>query len=349
MDIAGSRNALYDKIRGVAIVLVVLGHAIQWSYEDMCHVDLFNIIYSFHMPLFMFISGLVAYKKDRIINYVWLKKKFINLVLPFFSWIFLHFMFDHDYNGGLISYCFLALKSPDYGYWFLWVLFLLCTVTYVSAIIANGLKIKHSEIITIFILVVIYLGYSCLNIRYLGIPLLLRHAKYYFAGYYMRKYKDTIKRYVLLLGVVCGLTWIFTVHFWRFLGDYPFVPDLHRFLACIVNEDGFIFTTLYTGSILVYNIMIAFGGIAIIFAVVSLADKWIGSTKIDVAFNFLGKHTIEIYILHLFFLNIMHASNDLIQVMINLVIALGIPVLIIFCIQNNRIYLLLFGKKDQYL
>lgn len=50
------RNIIYDKVRGVAILLVVLGHVIQYSYSDFFHVPAFNIIYSFHMPLFMFLS-----------------------------------------------------------------------------------------------------------------------------------------------------------------------------------------------------------------------------------------------------------------------------------------------------
>lgn len=28
------RNIIYDKVRGVAILLVVLGHVIQYSYSD---------------------------------------------------------------------------------------------------------------------------------------------------------------------------------------------------------------------------------------------------------------------------------------------------------------------------
>lgn len=58
------RSVLIDALRGVAIILVIIGHCIsngsgsgyfsnQGYYENIA----FKFIYSFHMPLFMIISG----------------------------------------------------------------------------------------------------------------------------------------------------------------------------------------------------------------------------------------------------------------------------------------------------
>ncbi|ROT03695.1 hypothetical protein ED388_12660 [Muribaculaceae bacterium Isolate-007 (NCI)] len=44
-----------DCLKGFAIFLVVLGHVVQ-NYNLM-DSWIFRIIYSFHMPLFMFMSG----------------------------------------------------------------------------------------------------------------------------------------------------------------------------------------------------------------------------------------------------------------------------------------------------
>ncbi len=47
-----------DSLKGILIVLVVLGHAIQGVYgEDVESNRIWNIIYSFHMPAFFAISG----------------------------------------------------------------------------------------------------------------------------------------------------------------------------------------------------------------------------------------------------------------------------------------------------
>jgi fucose 4-O-acetylase-like acetyltransferase len=54
-----------DALKGFAILLVVMGHVIPWSFQSFENVSsmsptpvlLWKIIYSFHMPLFMFVSG----------------------------------------------------------------------------------------------------------------------------------------------------------------------------------------------------------------------------------------------------------------------------------------------------
>ena len=56
-----------DALKGWLIVLVVLGHAIQNTLGDSCATNhLWNIIYSFHMPAFMAVSGYVALRSDMI-------------------------------------------------------------------------------------------------------------------------------------------------------------------------------------------------------------------------------------------------------------------------------------------
>ena len=55
-----NRNQFIDILRGGAIVLMLWGHCIQCCYPDGKDIYLnetFKIIYSFHMPLFMTISG----------------------------------------------------------------------------------------------------------------------------------------------------------------------------------------------------------------------------------------------------------------------------------------------------
>ena len=53
------RNEQIDVARGIAILLVILGHSF-YSIED----PLNKIILSFHMPLFFFLSGIVAKIRD---------------------------------------------------------------------------------------------------------------------------------------------------------------------------------------------------------------------------------------------------------------------------------------------
>jgi fucose 4-O-acetylase-like acetyltransferase len=79
-----------DSLRGFAIFLVVLGHSMAWTYPNwkialesgnISTMLWWQIIYSFHMPLFFFISALL-YKSGN--PYSTLKKRFVNLLIPFF-------------------------------------------------------------------------------------------------------------------------------------------------------------------------------------------------------------------------------------------------------------------------
>ena len=50
-----------DSLKAILILLVVLGHAVQFNdTEHYANSILFRFIYSFHMPLFFFISGYLA-------------------------------------------------------------------------------------------------------------------------------------------------------------------------------------------------------------------------------------------------------------------------------------------------
>lgn len=79
-----NRNEKIDALRGMAACLVAIGHAIQINVSDFDHNILFILIYSFFMPLFMFVSGLVSYKPNEEIGINIIKKRAIALLPPFF-------------------------------------------------------------------------------------------------------------------------------------------------------------------------------------------------------------------------------------------------------------------------
>ena len=122
------RDLSIDVIKAFATILVIAGHVIQYTNVDFDHSIFFKIIYSFHMPLFMFISG---YLMPETINNSFLRIKFKQLVIPFTLWSALLIALN---NPELIknadSYQFLDrlyklfLQPDDGGLWFLWVLFL---------------------------------------------------------------------------------------------------------------------------------------------------------------------------------------------------------------------------------
>lgn len=83
-----------DSLKGMLIILVVLGHAIQCVLLEDCEKNhLWNLIYSFYMPAFMAISGILLtrqmeagqslYKKD----YAIVGAIFVVVLYCMFDWI----------------------------------------------------------------------------------------------------------------------------------------------------------------------------------------------------------------------------------------------------------------------
>ncbi|MDE6220607.1 MAG: acyltransferase family protein, partial [Lachnospiraceae bacterium] len=99
------RDVLPDVLKGFGIVMVVLGHCIQSGsglayLENACYFEdrWYQFIYSFHMPLFMIISGYYAWNsvqraatpKDRK---TMLRKKCIYLITPNVGWKVIEFVY----------------------------------------------------------------------------------------------------------------------------------------------------------------------------------------------------------------------------------------------------------------
>ncbi len=58
-----------DSLKGWLMILVIIGHAIQTVVGGECNENhLWNIIYSFHMPAFMAVSGWFAYHMPQYIS-----------------------------------------------------------------------------------------------------------------------------------------------------------------------------------------------------------------------------------------------------------------------------------------
>ena len=129
------RNPFLDLTKAVAIVLVVFGHCIQYGsgatyLNDGLFFDdiLFKYIYSFHMPLFMLISGYLFFFSINRETKTILYNKLKGLVVPIFTWAIIHlikYVIERwqccDFTLTLVikDYVIYCVKS----FWFLWAVF----------------------------------------------------------------------------------------------------------------------------------------------------------------------------------------------------------------------------------
>ena len=123
-----SRDVFLDFTKGILICLVVLGHAIQYgsgiiylSNDAYYNNLLMKFIYSFHMPLFIFISGWLTYGSfKRNGDMVATLNRAKTLIIPIIVWTPIMRLFG-ILAGRYSTITLLGLiRTFLTNYWFLW-------------------------------------------------------------------------------------------------------------------------------------------------------------------------------------------------------------------------------------
>lgn len=191
-----------DNLKAFLIVLVVLGHAIQLlnpvSYQ---HDILFRYIYSFHMPLFIFVSGYACYRVD--VHWNMVRRRFVQLIIPYTLWSFVQcFMEGHIRIWEMFLY-------PERSLWFLYVLFFVTLLHVLCVRISKRTGLKE-EIVVAIAAVLIFP--TMLFFRYFGWPIIAKYFMFYSMGFYARKYIRFEQRSTYLIGAMLIL-FLFTAYF----------------------------------------------------------------------------------------------------------------------------------------
>ncbi len=235
-----------DSLRGILILLVVLGHAIQFVLGKACYGShIWNAIYSFHMAAFMAVSGWLGYHAGYISRYEsrWLStiwRRAQQLLIPFLLWSFVKVVLYQSISIQNISG---ILLYPDRYFWFLWVLFWIHLFFVWGDWISTRSHIKQEVIVfgmsALFALLMLITEY-----RLFGFQFFAYYFFFYIFGYYLHKYKErliTNNRFVLS---ILMLVWTILAWFWR-MDKMPeflsFIPLPHaichyayRFITAVI-------------------------------------------------------------------------------------------------------------------
>ncbi|MCR2032658.1 acyltransferase family protein [Anaerofustis stercorihominis] len=241
------RIYLWDNLKFVLIFLVVLGHfvAVYYKKENMDYIrGIYSFIYFFHMPLFIFITGL--FSKKSINSYKFPYKKVISYIILgyFLSFYdnFIRFLLNKDVNFNLLGSSGII--------WFLFVIAIFFTITYF-------LKCVNIKYLFVFsILMGLFVGYDKNIGDYLYIMRSVVFYPFFLAGYYLDPTQiiDKVKnKKYHIISFICILAFIFIcVKFPNqmfqfrklFLGKYPYYNGINIYYRFIYYISVFIFISM---------------------------------------------------------------------------------------------------------
>ena len=235
MSMDSNRLQFIDIIKGIAIIFVVLAHLIQTNTLESKTNVVFQIINSFHMPLFFFASGFIVFKVCKLEKWQKYKSFFVSklrsLVLPCIVWNLVVDKFFFLPSWNMINTNDLHMLFRGGAYWFLMTLSWLSLIFGVLHLISN--KVKKIYIDAILFLIVLG-GLVLLREMSLGLYFI-----FYSIGVFVSKYAflGRIWNHSITFFVAFFIFVILVAH-WKIEGS--FVDDV---LKVVIAPCAFIIIT----------------------------------------------------------------------------------------------------------
>lgn len=281
------RSKKIDFIRAFAIITVVVGHSIQFGSGPAynCLEDpVFRFIYSFHMPLFMLLSGYLFYNTlTRHSFFENVRSRFITLFIPIIMWNIVPFIMytwhDRPHTFGYLFKTYLSTMISNS--WFLWAIFY-CSF---CVLIVNRLFKDH---------MVVYLAGLILTFVIPDSRNLFLYKfmyPYFLIGYFYHKHSEKINEKLKTVS-----------ESWKALGA---VAVLFAFLLYFFHTDAYIYTTGYTllGKEILpqlgidfYRFFIGLWGSIFIILLLSKIYGCLGEHTVRV-FSLIGINSLGIYMI----------------------------------------------------
>lgn len=264
------RDVKIDNIKGMLILLVVLGHMLETELGYGMNKSLYVVLYSFHMPLFVYTTGYFAkFNPGRLVK---------NLLYPYVVFQTLYLLFEKFVLGNQVNFQY---TSP---YWILWYLFAVIIWTMLLPLFT----VTHRYRVVLLLLscfAALFAGYMDSIGRFLSLSRIFVFFPFFLWGRYSREWKRSDKRKLLMPTVVlAGIS----------IG------------YCIINSSAIKIGWLYEANSYVRGnyqfsfrlIHMAMAAVFIGLAVLLVSDRQIPF------FSKLGQNTMPIFLMHGFLIKL---------------------------------------------
>lgn len=268
-----TRSSWVDYAKAIGIILVVYGHVARGLYNAGINIPrkfyelTDSIVYSFHMPLFFFLSGFFFYKSFKKRGGIKLIGGKIDVIFyPYIIWSVLQGcieVFLSDYTNGNVTYSevFSLLWSPRAQFWFLYDLFIIFIV---STVIFTVLS-KRFTLVVLLISSILYVYQDILPAVFISNNLVFFISGIFFSLHYKcEKLSSSWRVFIIMLVFIAG----------------QFV--FHQSFGLIYTDKGLASLTLSLVSIIF---------------VISLSS-WASKTQ-SKAILLIGSSSMAIYLMHI--------------------------------------------------
>ncbi len=295
---SSKRIEYVDALRGFAMFLVIYAHIWTFCYHSNNKGTFASLLSNFYLVIFFFVSGFVAFKEkqDWNLNYIskWLKDKAIQLLVPTATFSFiLFFIIYHQYSK--IQHITLA------EYWFTYCLFLFFLFYYLTMYVCKKLQEPILDVAIICIALFIYIisfSHTIIDRTELGEKL------FHYLG--MKNWRFYI---FFCIGILTR----------KNFNGFKKITDNRYWISLFII--GFFLMIFYSDSIdfiLWKPIRMLLYGTLSILVIFSFFRKYENSMKSDTKFGYylqyIGKRTLDIYMIHYMFLpRNLHALGKILE------------------------------------
>lgn len=307
------RISYIDQIKGFAIFLVVIGH----SLENLLPGNppggiLRELIYSFHMPLFFMISGMLFHTPINL--WTAIKKKFIKLIVPFIIWGILFSLYLY---GNLSDF---FIEGKVHHMWFIIILFECYLVHNLINLCFKRLHIRPQYEIMAFIFIIFLMeiikritnpSYSLISFTQFTVMY-----RFYVLGYFFKFLtKEVNHKSIIILFIASFIT--------TFIYNHYHTANIITFTICAISGSMLLY------SIFKYNIL--------------------HITKQNLRrLEYLGKYSIFFYLGHMFFLKYKLIDTSTLSEFFIIFLAIIITLTILF-IMNYLLKVVLKNRVCSFL
>ena len=234
-----NRINLYNNLKFLLIILVVVGHFIDFDSSNIpVFQSIFIYIYSFHMPLFIFVGGLF-HKNENIL------KKCLKFITIGFLFKIINYLVQLIFTGNAT----FSVLSDIYAPWYMFALASFIAITYLTK------KCNKRYVIIISLIIAGLVGYiECVG-DFLYLSRIIVFYPFYLLGTIIDKeklLKFTRKKWLKIFGLIFLIIWLYIcffhmekVYFLRgfFTGRNSYITKmtfiksgiLYRYLSYIIN------------------------------------------------------------------------------------------------------------------